>query len=552
VHTGRRGRAVNARNLLCVFPKYAPSFGTFDYSYPLVGVRGFMPPQGILTIAAYLPANWNVRFIDENLRAATPADFSWADAVFVSGMHIQRTRISEIAHRAHEAGRVAVLGGPSVSGCPEWYPEFDYLHVGEMGNATDELIARLDADPLRPPAQVRLETNDRLPLHEFPVPAYHLVDLSQYFLGSVQFSSGCPYRCEFCDIPELYGRNPRLKSPGQVVAELDAIVLNGGKRAIYFVDDNFVGNRKAAKELLPHLIEWQRENGFPVQLACEATLNIAKSPDLLALMRDAFFCTIFCGIETPDTDALKSIAKEQNNHIPVMEAIEVMNSYGMEVVSGIIMGLDSDTPGTADDILAFIERSNIPLLTINLLQALPRTPLYRRLQAEGRLIDEQGDRESNVRFLMPYDQVVGMWRRVFTAAYQPEALYARFAYQLERVFPNRIKPPNSAARVNAANIKMGLRLLANVLFRVGVLSGYRSTFWKMAWPRLRQGDLEGMLHVSFVSYHLIEYARKAGSGCANASFYSAGSREAGPASQPSISVDAEEALVELEVLPRAG
>ncbi|MHC5729952.1 MAG: B12-binding domain-containing radical SAM protein, partial [Nostoc sp.] len=199
------------------------------------------------------------------------------------------------------------------------------------------------------------------------------IEVAQYFLGSVQFSSGCPYRCEFCDIPELYGNNPRLKTPEQIVAELDAILVNGGERAIYFVDDNFVGNRKAAKELLPHLIAWQKRNGYAVQLACEATLNIAKSPDLLEMMREAYFCTIFCGIETPDPVALKAMNKGQNNHMPIMEAIGIIHSFGMEVVSGIIMGLDSDTVDTPERILEFVELSKIPLLTINLLQALPRT-----------------------------------------------------------------------------------------------------------------------------------------------------------------------------------
>jgi radical SAM superfamily enzyme YgiQ (UPF0313 family) len=524
VRKQRRATASNVRNLLCVFPKYAPSFGTFDYSYPLVGVDGFMPPQGILTVAAYLPARWNVRFIDENLNEALAEDFDWADAVFVSGMHIQRRRIESIGRRAHAAGKVTALGGPSVSGSPEWYPEFDYLHIGELGDATDALVAALDASTQRPASQIRLETGERIPLDEFPVPAYHLVDVGRYFLGSVQFSSGCPYRCEFCDIPELYGRNPRLKTPQQVIDELDAIIANGGKRAIYFVDDNFVGNRKAAKELLPHLVAWQRERGFPVQFACEATLNIAKSPDLLEMMRDAFFCTIFCGIETPDPAALKSIAKDQNNHLPVMEAIGVMNSFGMEVVSGIIMGLDSDTPETAADIIAFVEASHIPLLTINLLQALPRTPLYRRLKAEDRIIDDP-DRESNVDFLLPYDQVLAMWRRVFTAAYAPEAVYARFDYQIEHVFPNRIKPPNSKARINAGNLRMGLRLMAGVVLRVGILADYRRIFWKMAWPLLRKGEIEIVLHVAFVSYHLIKFARKASAGHTNASFYSAKSRE---------------------------
>ncbi len=513
-----RAQSSTRRNVLCVFPQYSPSFGTFEHAYPFVGVKAFMPPQGILVIASYMPAAWDVRFIDENVRRATAEDFAWADAVFVSGMHIQRPQIDDINRRAHRAGRVTVLGGPSVSGCPEYYPDFDYLHVGELGDATDEIVRRLSESIARPPSQIRIETKERLPLSDFPVPAYEKLDVSHYFLGSVQFSSGCPYRCEFCDIPELYGQNPRLKTPEQIVAELDAILANGGERAIYFVDDNFVGNRKAAKALLPHLIEWQKKNGYAVQLACEATLNIAKSPDLLAMMREAYFCTIFCGIETPDPAVLKAISKDQNNQMPIMEAIDIIHKHGMEVVSGIIMGLDSDTPETPERILEFVETSKIPLLTINLLQALPRTPLYRRLEAEGRLIDEPG-RESNVDFKIPYEQTVANWRRTFSAAYTPQALYARFAYHVDHVFPNRITPPNSKQRVNARNIRTALRILANLLWRVGLVGDYRAVFWKMARQALAKGNVEALFHVGMVSHHLITFARQAAAGKQSASFY---------------------------------
>ena len=182
------------------------------------------------------------------------------------------------ARRARAAGKTTVLGGPSVSASPEQYPEFDYLHIGELGDATDELIRAIDEDASPPAAQQRFATRERLALAEFPIPAYELIDGRRYFIGSVQFSSGCPYRCEFCDIPALYGRQPRLKTPQQILAELDALLAAGIKTSIYFVDDNFIGNKKAARELLPHLVAWQKRRGYPVQLCCEATLNIAKSP----------------------------------------------------------------------------------------------------------------------------------------------------------------------------------------------------------------------------------------------------------------------------------
>ncbi len=520
----KRATANVRRTILCVFPRYTKSFGTFDNAYPIMGVKAFMPPQGILVIAAYMPAIWEVRFVDENMKPATKADFSWADIVFVSGMHIQRAQINDINRRAHAAGKVTVLGGPSVSGCPEYYPEFDYLHVGEMGDATDAIVARLEASVARPAAQVRIETKERLPLAEFPVPAYHLIDLSKYFLQSVQFSSGCPYNCEFCDIPALYGNNPRLKTPEQITAELDAIVANGGERAVYFVDDNFVGNRKAAKLLLPSLIDWQKKNGYAVQFACEATLNIAKSPDLLQMMKDAYFCTVFCGIETPDPVALKSMNKQHNQQLPILEGVATLNAFGLEVVSGMIMGLDTDTAETPDAILRFVEESNIPLLTINLLQALPRTPLYTRLQKANRLIEAPG-RESNVEFLMPYDEVVAAWRKTFAIVYSPEAIYRRFAHNVTHTFPNRITPPITKQRLNLRNIKTALRLLANLFVRVGVFSDYRRTFWRMAKAALKAGDIERMIHISLVSHHLITFSREALQGKQNASFYSTNVRE---------------------------
>ena len=514
----------NRRRILCVFPAYSPSFGTFENAYALRGTtRAFMPPQGLLAIAAYLPERWEVRFIDENIRRAGDEAFAWADAVFVSGMHVQRPKILDINARAHALGKTTVLGGPSVSGDPARYAAFDYLHIGELGDATDRLIEELDADTARPGKPVRLETRERRPLADFPLPAYHLVELDRYFIANVQFSSGCPYRCEFCDIPALYGRTPRLKSPQRVTAELDAMLRHGNPGAVDFVDDNFIAHRRAARELVAHLVGWQKRNGYPVEFACEATLNIAKYPDFLAMMRDAYFTTIFCGIETPDLDALHAMRKDHNSDLPILDAIGMLNRYGLEVVSGIIMGLDSDTPETPQRILDFIERSQIPMLTVNLLQALPRTPLWDRLFAAGRIVDDP-DRESNVDFLLPYEDVVAGWRQVTGATYQPEALYRRFAYNVEHTYPNRIKPPASPQRASWANMRKGLRIMVNLLLRAGLVADYRRAFWRMAWPLLRAGRLEDVIHVGLVAHHLITFARQAAAGQQNASFYSAKTR----------------------------
>src|SRR6185503_18647117 len=382
-----------------------------QHAYEFFGgrVRAFMPPQGLLVVAAYLPERWLVRFVDENSQAATAADFEWADAVFVSGMHIQRAQIHDIIARAHAHGRVVIVGGPSVSGCPEYYLDADMVHVGEIGDATDRLIEQLDWSTDRPEHQLRFETKDRLPLAEFPTPAYEMIPLHEYFIANMQFSSGCPYSCEFCDIPALYGRNPRLKTPEQVLRELDLIAA-AGATSVYFVDDNFIGNQKAALELLPHVVDWQTRHKYPLRFACEATLNIAKNERVLELMREAGFITVFCGIETPEPEALHSMSKDQNLRMPIIEAVRRINDYGLEVVSGIILGIDTDGPETARHIVEFIPASKIPMLTINILYALPKTPLWKRLEAEGRLLNDEG-RESNVEFKLPYETVRDMWRR---------------------------------------------------------------------------------------------------------------------------------------------
>ncbi len=507
-----------SRKILLVFPRYAKAFGTFHHAYPLLGVKAFMPPQGILVIASYLPKHWQVRFVDENVRPVRPSDFAWADAVFTSGMHIQRREINDICRRAHAAGKPIALGGPSVSGCPEFYPEIDYLHVGELGDATDELILRLARSVERPESQIILTTASRLPLSDFPSPAYKLAGMDKYFLASVQFSSGCPYKCEFCDIPELYGNNPRLKRPEQVIAELDEIVSSGAVGAVYFVDDNFVGNRKAAKELLPHLVKWQKANNYPVEFACEATLNIVRSRDLLEMMKEASFWTVFCGIETPETGALAAMQKSQNNELPILDAVRILNSYGMEVVSGMIMGLDTDTYETPAKILEFVETSQIPVLTINLLEALPRTPLFRRLAAAGRLNDAPG-RESNVEFLLPYDDIVRMYRDTFSKAFTPEAIYRRFRYQQLHTYPNRVAIPPTG-KLSVANLWKGVSTLARLIWQVGLVGNYRGIFWKMAWPALKELDIEDVVHISLVAHHMIQFAREAEEGYQNASFYS--------------------------------
>ena len=511
--------------MLCVFPRYTPAFGTFQHAYKLMyRVKAFMPPQGLLLIAAYMPESWPVRFVDENIKPATGADLAWADVVLVTGMHIQGEQIRDIQRRARAAGKVTVLGGPSVSASPEMYPGFDYLHCGELGDATDAIIARLDDSADLPGEQFVFTTKERLPLTQFPIPAYDRIPFGRYLLGTLQFSSGCPYLCEFCDIPGLYGRQPRMKTPQQVVAELDFIFSQPNPPAtLYFVDDNFIGNRKAAKEMLPHLVAWQKKHSYPVMFACEATLNIAKQTDILELMKEANFVGMFVGIETPDAASLDAIKKGHNNAVPMLESIRTLNRYGIEVTSGIILGLDSETADTEQRLKDFIELSQIPMLTINLLQALPKTPLWDRLKRDGRLSLDDDARESNVVFLRPHDDVVNMWRRAIAYANDPEKLFERFRHQVEATYANRKVTP-AKGKLTWNNLRGGAVMAWRILLHLGLLSDFRKPFWRMVRQALKHGQIDGMMGAAFMGYHLIAFTREALRGDQNASYYSARKR----------------------------
>ncbi len=511
-------KPTSRRRVLLVFPRYAKSFGTFDHAFALLGVRAFMPPQGILLIAALRPTEWEVKFVDENVRAVGSEDLEWADVVFLSGMHVQRARINELNERAHRAGKLTVLGGPSVSAAPEFYPGVDVLHCGEVGDATAKLFEHLDRTVERPPKQLVFRTEERLALSEFPSPAYQLLEADHYLMGSVQFSSGCPFTCEFCDIPGLYGRKPRAKMPAQVLNELDQL-RKAGMYSIYFVDDNFIANPNAALDLLPHLVEWQKRHGQPFRLACEATLNISIYPKILELMRQAGFITVFCGTETPEPAALRAMKKTQNLRRPILESVQTLNRYGLEVVSGIILGLDTDTPETPAAILDFAHESQIPLMTVNLLYALPKTPLYDRLQRAGRILtDAQGD--SNIAFLEPTETVMERWRRVIGHLYEPANVYARFLTQARNTYLNRSAPENPLQQLTWRNLRRAARIFSRIIWHVGLRSDYRRHFWTMFWKLIWKGQVETIFHITIVAHHLISYTRQALKGRVQASNYS--------------------------------
>jgi hypothetical protein len=259
-------------------------------------------------------------------------------------------------------------------------------------------------------------------------------------------------------------------------------------------------------------VAWQKRNGYPLIFSCEATLNLAKQTDILELMREAQFHHVFVGVETPEVGALKAMDKGHNAALPMLESIRTLNRYGLEVVSGIILGLDTDTQDTEERLLEFVEQSQIPMLTINLLQALPRTPLWDRLARENRLVDDS-TRESNVRYLRPHDEVVNSWKRCVDAVYAPASLFARFRHQVDATYPNRIKPPMKTL-LSARNLRTGLVLAANLAVRVGILSDYRRAFWSASRYAAARGQVNAAFAMSLVAHHLISFSREAKRGAA--------------------------------------
>ena len=286
------------------------------------------------------------------------------------------------------------------------------------------------------------------------------------------------------------------------------------------MDDNFIGNPKATQELLPHLIEWQKKRDYFVHLSCEATLNLVTHTKILEQMREAGFTNVFFGIETPEPAALKAMKKAQNLRTPILEAVQMANQYGMEAAAGIIMGLDTDTAETPQAIMDFADVSNIPIMTVNILYALPKTALYERLQKEGRVLSHAENRDSNIVFREPYESVLRNWQQVIGYVYSPERLYARYKHNALHTFPNRVQPKNPLKHATWKNIRRALRIFSRLIWHVGLKSDYRRLFWEMAWRELKQAHVEDVFAIAIVAHHLITYARECTGGKMQSSNYS--------------------------------
>jgi radical SAM superfamily enzyme YgiQ (UPF0313 family) len=424
-------------NVLLLYPRFQPnSFWNYSDSCQLLGARYPTAPLGLITVAAMLPANWNIRLVDRNIEDAVPDDFGWADMVMIGGMMNQQFDMLRIIAIAHRYGKPVVVGGPDVTSSPHLYQDADFLVLGEVENIIPQFVAAWEAGERR--GRLTAEKFE-IDVRRTPPPRFDLLKTEQYMYIGVQYSRGCPFTCEFCDIIELYGRVPRTKTPAQMLAELQALYDLGYRGHVDFVDDNLIGNRKSLRLFLPELIAWQEAHGYPFEFSTEASLNLADDDDLLELLRKANFFCIFVGIESPDPETLVHTRKKQNTRRDIAASIHKLYAAGMFVTAGFIVGFDSEKVSVARAMAELIEEAAIPVAMVGLLFAAPNTQLARRLAQEGRLhaghdivAEEIGDHCTvglNFDSLRPERDVLADYRRILELIYEPRA-YAR---RLERL-----------------------------------------------------------------------------------------------------------------------
>ena len=372
---------------LLVYPEFSP-YGFWNYRdvCNLVGAKYPAAPLGLITVAALLPQTWEIRLVDMNTGPLRDADIDWADLVFVGGMLPQQVHFLKLIDRVHARGKRVVAGGPDPSSQPDVYSKADYLVLGE---AEDTIIPFLADYEKGIPAGIYHPGPKRPDVDQSPVPRYDLLKFSDYLMIGVQFSRGCPFNCEFCDIIELYGRIPRTKTPEQIVTELDTLYRLGYRGHVDFVDDNFIGHKPRAKAILGVVREWSEKHNFPFYFSTEASINLADGDELLDLMQAADLRYVFVGIESPDEEILKSMQKRQNTNRKLQDDLQRIYDRGIVVNAGFIVGFDNETRPVARSIVETVHEGKICMAMIGLLYALPNTQLTRRLKTEGRLFADR-------------------------------------------------------------------------------------------------------------------------------------------------------------------
>jgi radical SAM superfamily enzyme YgiQ (UPF0313 family) len=424
-------------NVLLVYPRFAAdTFWNFAATCKLFGARCPAAPLGLITVAAMLPSSWTVRLIDRNAEDLKTDDLAWADLVMTGGMLPQQRDTLDVIDLCHAQGKPVAVGGPAVTSTPHIYAAADFRVLGEAEGVIDEFIAAWDAGA---PSGLFEAEKFTVDVTKSPIPRFALLNFDYYLHIGVQFSRGCPFTCEFCDIIELYGRVPRAKTNSQMLAELDALYHLGYRGHVDFVDDNLIGNKKAVRTFMPELRAWLERNDYPFEFTTEASVNLADDDDFLKAMSEANFVGVFIGIESPDTATLVAMKKKQNTRRSLVESIQKIYAAGIFVTAGFIVGFDSEKDSVADGMIELIEDAAIPVCMVGLLYALPNTQLTRRLEKEGRLhptpdrsragVGDQCTQGLNFDTLRPRPEILLDYKRILEKVYDPAA----YAGRLERL-----------------------------------------------------------------------------------------------------------------------
>jgi len=481
--------------VLLVNPEFPDTYWSFRHALPFERKRCAFPPLGLLTVSALLPKTWQRRLVDLNVSALKSSAIAWADIVFVTGMLVQKESVHEVVKRCKEMGKRVVLGGPYVTTTIEDLPAVDHIFLGEAETTLPQFIVDLE----RGEAKRKYQAAERPPLALTPVADFQLADMKRYSSMSVQYSRGCPFNCEFCDIIEIYGRVPRTKSNQQMLAEFDALLRLGWQGTVFIVDDNFIGNKKNVRQLMPALTEWQERHGYPFSFLTEASINLADDEELLSEMQRAGFRRVFLGIETPVEESLKEAQKSQNRG-NLLDSVKKIQSYGMEVMAGFIVGFDNDPEDIFERQIDFIRESAIPLAMVGLLTALPDTQLWRRLEKEGRLLGESTGNNTNcaLNFVPKMDpaRLVAGYQRIMRTIYKPSEYYQRSLDSLMRTTQESPEP-------GRVKIVSGLAAFTRLIFRLGVLDRERKEFWRFLGQTIRRhrDQLPVSMRLAAMGYH---------------------------------------------------
>ncbi|MFZ5865493.1 MAG: B12-binding domain-containing radical SAM protein [Thermodesulfobacteriota bacterium] len=426
---------------LLVSPAIPDTFWSFKHILKFLGKKAAHPPLGLLTVAAMMPKRWDLRVVDLNVGPLSDQALQWADMVFISAMLVQKTSCREVIDRAHKFGKKVVGGGPLFTSLMEEFEDVDHLVLNE-GEVT---LPRFLKDLGEGHAQHVYSSPERPDITTTPLPRWDLIKIKQYASLSIQYSRGCPFNCEFCDIVNLNGRRPRVKANDQMIRELQVLYDMGWRGRLFIVDDNFIGNTSRVKSLLREIILWQEARNYPFGLYTEASVNLADDEELLTLMNKAGFDSVFLGLETPEDDCLKECGKHQNSGKDLLEAVRTIQRHGMEVMGGFIIGFDNDPPNIFERQIKFIQNSGVTKAMIGLLNALPGTRLYERLKNEGRLLSMEecsgNNCDGSMNFIPKMDaqKVKEGYQAVLEYIYSPKEYYKRVLEFLKHYKPTRRK-----------------------------------------------------------------------------------------------------------------